>query len=345
MDKASINDKSNKKRGRVMKYVFLTGTNGLLGTNLVNLLLERGYCVKGLLRDISKYSGSPHKNLELFEGNLTDDHSEIIKKCDYVIHAAAETSQSLLYYEDYQKINVEATKCLFDVARRSKVKKFIFVSSANTLGYGSFSDPGTELTNIKAPFDLSMYARSKSEAEDFLLEEKGKTDVIIVNPSFMIGPHDTKPSSGKLILMYWNKKIVLYPPGGKNFVYVKDVAQGIINSLETGVSGEKYLLVNENLSYGDFLRKLKFHTGRRQIFIKVPGALLKLAGYFGDLLRFAKIKTGVSSVNMKILCTKNFYSNDKSIRELKLNYHPIEIAIEQFCSGICRNSSGHDLSF
>ncbi|OFY43490.1 MAG: dihydroflavonol 4-reductase [Bacteroidetes bacterium GWF2_40_14] len=321
-----------------MEKIFVTGVNGLLGTNLVNTLLERGFYVIGLVRNRAKYHGSVSKNLELVEGGLTDDSIEtlvpILMDCDYIVHVAAETSQSMLRYSDYRKINYEATVHLFEAAVMCNIKRFIFVSTANTLGYGSCNrvndfqgNSGSELAGIRAPFDKSFYAQSKREAEIYLLENKHRTDVIIVNPTFMLGAYDSKPGSGKIITMFWKKPVIFYPPGGKNFVHVADVADSIIKSFSQGINGEKYLLANENLSYREFFEKLNTQTKRNSLMIKIPAFVLLFLGFIGDIIRIFNIKTSISSVNMKILCIYNFYSNKKSVADLHVTYQPIDMAI------------------
>jgi len=311
-----------------MKKIFITGLNGLLATNLSNDLLGNGFLVKGLIRNKLKFKGHNHKNLAIIQGDLFDELSPHLNGIDIVIHAAAETNQNLINYSDYRKTNYDATIQLFNTAIECHVKKFIFISTSSTLGYGSINNLGNEQQKIRFPFDNSLYTKSKLEAENYLLQNNDKIEVIIINPSFMLGPYDSKPSSGKIILMAWKKKIIFYPSGGKNFVHVKDASAGIINSLEKGKNGEKYLIANENLSYAEFFSKLNHLTNQNPIMIKIPKQLLIALGYFGDFLRMLNIKTNISSVNMKILCVNNFYSNDKSVTALNIKYRPVDFAIK-----------------
>lgn len=310
-----------------MEKVFVTGINGLLGTNLCHDLLNSGYNVTGLVRNKLSYKGNQHKNLNLIEGQLFDDFSTLLKSIDIVIHVAATTDQSLLNYADYWKVNCNATIQLYNAAILSKVKRFIFVSTANTLGFGTFNKPGTENSKVNALFKQSYYAKSKIEAENYLLKNRYKIETVIVNPTFMLGAYDTKPSSGKIIVMGWNKQIVFYPPGGKNFVHVKDVSSGIINAIDKGISGEKYLLANKNLSYKEFFKTLNRITNQQPIMIKIPKQLLIIAGYFGNILRKLHIKSSLSLTNTKILCIENYFSNNKSIEHLNITYQPIDKAI------------------
>ncbi|MBB4118093.1 nucleoside-diphosphate-sugar epimerase [Mesonia hippocampi] len=310
-----------------MKRVFVTGVSGLLGTNLCLDLLHKGYRVIGLVRNKNSYKGKYHKNLELIEGQLFDDFSSVLKSVDVVVHIAATTSQSLINYSNYWKINCHATIQLYNTAIVYQVKRFIFISTANTLGFGSLKKLGTEQHKINPLFKQSHYAKSKLEAENYLLKNKHKIDTVIINPTFMLGAYDTKPSSGKIILMGWNKRLIFYPPGGKNFVHVKDVSFGIIKAIEKGGSGEKYLLANTNLSYREFFTTLNRLTNQNPMMIQIPKQLLITMGYFGNLLRKLKINTSLSLTNTKILCIENYFSNNKSIKQLDMSYQPIEKAI------------------
>jgi len=310
-----------------MKKIFVTGINGLLGTNLVNDLMEQGFEVRGLIRNKSKFQGRLHPDLELIQGDLFIDHTELLQDVDAVIHIAAETNQGLIHYSDYWKINYNASVQLFNAAIQCKVTKFIFISTANTIGFGSISDLGNELKEIMFPFSASFYAQSKLKTENYLLQNNDKIEVIILNPTFMLGAFDTNPGSGRIILMGWKRKIIFYPPGGKNFVHVKDVSQSIINSLYKGKNGEKYLVANENLIYSDFFRKLTKLTNRKPVMVKIPKPFLLAMGYVGNVFRKLNIRTEIHSVNMKILCINNFYSNQKSVTELEIQYRPIDSAI------------------
>jgi nucleoside-diphosphate-sugar epimerase len=310
-----------------MKSVFVTGVNGLLGTNLVHLLLNRGYLVKGLIREKSRYKGKVSPNLQWVVGDLFDDYTKELLDVDYAVHCAAIICQKKLCYNDYYKANVNATVQLFQAAASCKVKRFIFVSTANTVGYGSFDKPGHENVPIREPFSYSFYARSKKEAEDYLISHNHRMETIIVNPTFMLGPYDTMPSSGRIILLGWRRKVIFYPPGGKNFVHVEDVAEGIIKCLESGRAGDKYILSGENLSYLDFFRKLNAVATQNPVMIKIPAFILRGAGLFGEFIRGIGIKSYLSLVNMKILCVNNYYSNQKSVSELGMRYRSIDLAI------------------
>lgn len=311
-----------------MKKVFVTGATGLLGANTVIKLLQYDYTVTALVRKKSSWMGEENENLRLIEGDLFSDISEYLQDVDAVIHIAAETSQDLLHYDDYKKTNYDAAVHLFEQAVAAGAEKFLFVSTANTLGYGSSGVWGSEKAPQIYPFTHSYYAQSKLETENYLLQQNRGTKVVIVNPTFMIGAHDRKPSSGKIIFWAWKKKVVFYPKGGKNFVHAEDAAEGIIKAIEKGRNGEKYLLANENLTYKEFFGKINAINGQAPLMIPIPDAGLAMLGMIGDFLRKLRIKTSLSSPNMKALRINNFYSNRKSSEELGIRYQSVDKAVE-----------------
>ncbi len=311
--------------------VLVTGANGLLATNIILVLLARGYRVKGLIRDASRFLLPPHDRLELVVGDITDPVSLVsaTEDCDYIIHCAATTDQTLLRYEDYHRINAKGTENVIHAALTHAVKRMVYVGTANTFGYGTLQAPGTETLPPSAPFHRAWYAKSKLEGQHVLLASSDRLSVSIVSPTFMIGPYDGKPSSGAIIQMGYNKRLVFHPPGGKNFVNVEDAANGVVDVLERGVHREAYLLAGENLTYREFFRKLAHRTNQRTLFIQVPRLVLLGAGYVGDVLRHLGLKTALSSTNMKILCVRNYYSNEKVRKELGTVFHPIERGIDK----------------
>jgi len=317
-----------------MKNILVTGANGFLGSNTINELLIHGYYVKGFLRDSNKYYGEVSNNLELIEGDIknVNDLNTALFNCDCVIHTAAITDQNLLNYDDYYEVNVKGVINVTKAAIKNKVNRIIYVSTANEFGYGSLENLGDETREMSYPFNKLFYSKSKKAAHDFLLTKLSQIEVIIVNPTFMIGAYDTKPSSGKIVLMGLRNRFVICPSGGKNFVWVKDVSIGIINAMKNGINGEAYLLANENLNFYDFFNLLRENTENNFKIIRLPNSLLMLLGQTGSILRKFGVRTNFSMESMKALSVNNYYSNEKAKRELRIDFQPIEYGIKEAVS-------------
>lgn len=312
-----------------MRKVFITGISGLLGTNLAIELLEDGYQVTGLVRKVSSYKAEPHRNLRLIEAGLFSDLTPYLTDIDYVVHIAAETNQSYRNYLHYRRINSDATVQLYQAALKCEVKRFIFISTANTIGYGTAENPGNEDMPVSYLNLRSYYAQSKAEAENYLMQQNDPTKIIILNPGFILGANDSKPSSGKVILMALNRKIVFCTNGGKNFVNVKDVVQAIISSFEKGTHGNRYYIGSANILFTEFYNKMFSITGQRSLLIKVPTAILLFAGKIGNLIRKLGFNSAVNSANMHMISMQQHYSNEKSVKELSIHYSPVEEGIKE----------------
>lgn len=311
--------------------VLVTGANGLLGTHVIQQLLEKGYAVNGLLRNKDKFLLPEHINLELVEGDLRNQTivNKALKGCDAVIHCAAITAQNLIHYSDYYETNVSGTEMILKAAIENNIKRIVYVSSANTLGHGTKEVPGNEQNPARKPFTNSFYAKSKREAQKLLLSASDRIDVVILNPSFLIGAYDSGFGSGRIIRMGYGKRVIFCPSGGKNFVNASDAAHGIITALEKGTNTANYLLTGENLTYASFFTKLAAVQSKKPLLITLPPMLLLPIGAAGSLLRFFGVKTAVSITNMQILCTGNYYSNQKAVDELGVRFVQIEKGITE----------------
>ena len=314
----------------MQRTVLVTGANSLLGTHTICELLASGYAVRGLLRSRNSYVGPTDPALELIEGSFADADTlrGAVKGCEYVVHCAAKTGQSG-DYASFESINVAATERLVKIACEHGVKRVVNVASANVFAYGSKENPGDESAPMTYPFTESAYARSKYEALLRLRKFHGWIEIVTVCPTFMIGKWDSRPSSGRIILMGFGRGLMFCPPGGKNFVPASDVAKGIVAALTHGRDGERYLLSGENLSYKEFYRSLAEQGGYRQRLVRVPSCVLTCAGAVGDLLAKIGVRSEISSVNMRILCVGNYYQNEKSTRELGLHYRPVAEAVSE----------------
>src|SRR5690606_26399056 len=128
--------------------------NGVLATNTILTLITKGYQVRGLVRDAKKFLLPPHESLELAHGDITDPVSleHAVQGCNCIIHSAATTDQNLLHYDDYHRINVAGTGNVVQAAIKHGIKKLVYVSTANTFGYGTLEKLGDETIPMKAPF-------------------------------------------------------------------------------------------------------------------------------------------------------------------------------------------------
>jgi dihydroflavonol-4-reductase len=313
--------------------VLVTGASSALGANIIRILLLRGYPVRAFIRKSSNISALTGLPIEFFKGDIGDknDLVEGIKGCEYVIHAAANMELSTGVTTKQEEDNIKAVEHLAKSCVDHKIKRLVYISTANTIGPGNKEHPGIEENKTAKWFERSGYAKSKLLAEELIQKHvlEDGLDALILNPSFMLGPYDTKPTSNRIILQFYKKRFNFIPPGGKSFIHVKDVAVAACNALTMGNPGENYLLTNENLTYLEFIMKLEELTGQKSMKIHIPRRLVYFLGNIGSVLENLGMKRELNRTNARMLCTTAFYKSSKAVRELNLPLTPIEKAMEE----------------
>lgn len=310
--------------------VLVTGANGLLGHNIIARLLEQNHEIHAIVRNAGKMHIKADR-LCVFEGSFLNysDLYEAAKGCEAVIHAAGTTDMAPLKYSYYENIIADGSKNVLRVCEERKIRRIVYISTANTIGYGTSDAHADETEPMKYPFSKSYYAMAKAKAESLFLAkaEDSENHVVIVNPTFMLGAYDTKPSSGEMFLTGYGKRIVAIPKGGKNFVHVGDVAAAAVNAMTVGVSGQRYIAGNRNLSLKEFYFLQKTVCGTPARIVLLPDFILKVVGCMGDMLRKIGIPAVFSRVNLDQLSVQEYYSCEKAIEGLNMPQTPIETAI------------------
>lgn len=315
--------------------IIVTGPDGVLGSNLVRELLKRNYNVSVLLEPGKDPITLKGLNITRHHGSILDPVilDQIFKGKDVVFHCAASTSVFPARNKNVVSVNVEGTKNVIEASLKHGIKRLIHVGSASSFGSGNTAEkPGNEMkpyANTKVGLD---YLDSKWEAQNLILEavKQKNLPALIVAPTFMIGPYDSRPSSGAMILAIYNKKVPGSTAGGKNYVAVKDVAVAMANAITMGTIGECYILGNYNLSY-----KEAFETIAKVIDVKAPKRVLpspviiaygSLNSILAKTIRYTPSVTREVAI---IACENHYYSSEKARKELQLPQTPLEVAVKE----------------
>ncbi len=170
---------------------FVTGSTGLLGNNLVRLLIEQGHSVKALVRSQEKASKlfSNLDDVTLVKGDMLDIDSfaKELAGCDVLFHTAAyfrEYYQPGNHWQMLEDINVKSTMKLLTEAEKQGIKKLIYVSSAGPVGMKAANVPGDESTPRDPQAIKNLYFKSKVLAEDAIFEflKQHSLPVILILP-------------------------------------------------------------------------------------------------------------------------------------------------------------------
>ncbi|MEW6619368.1 MAG: NAD-dependent epimerase/dehydratase family protein [bacterium] len=267
--------------------VLVTGATGFLGVNLVRRLIQEGLMVRALIRNTSNTLGLERLDIEKFYGDVLNRESiaNALKGCDVVFHTAGIVS---LWVPNKQAkkmmwdVNVGGTINVLEEALKSNVEKVVYTSTVSTIGIKK-GEPADETTSFNLGYLDIDYINSKYEAEIKAQQILGKgLPLIIVNPSYMFGEWDIKPTSGRMILEMAKGKIIGYPPGGNNFVDVEDVAKGHFLALKNGKVGERYILASQNLTYREIFEKIAQIVGVKPPTMRIPYSLSMGMSYLSE---------------------------------------------------------------
>jgi dihydroflavonol-4-reductase len=308
----------------------VTGATGLVGNNVVRLLLQRGSAVRVLTRAGSNPRPLEALDVETVHGDVRNQES-MHQACDgvaRVVHAAAEVRIGWSGLKLQRAINVDGTRHVA-VAARETGARMVHVSTVDAMGYGSRAEPADENTPLGGHV-ACPYVVTKREAERVVMEQvELGLDAVIVNPVYMLGPWDWKPSSGRMLLAVACGRGLLAPPGGNDFCDVRDVAAGILAAAERGERGRRYILGGEPLSYLEAWRMFADVSGARPPRRVVGRRLLRAAGVIGGLWgRIVRREPDINSAATAMSEMEHHFQSARAADELGYSPRPAREAAE-----------------
>lgn len=313
---------------------FVTGSTGLLGNNLVRLLLEQGYSVKALVRSKEKASQLFNGlDVTLVKGDMLniDSFAEELAGCDVLFHTAAyfrEYYQPGNHWQILEDINIKGTIKLLDVAEKQGIKKVIYVSSAGPVGMKAAGVPGDETTPPDPRTMTNLYFKSKVLAENAIYKflKNHSLPVVLILPGWMFGPGDAAPTSGgQLVLDYLNQKMPGILDGGTCMVDARDVAQAMINAVEKGKSGERYITAGKYFTLENLFYTLQKVSQIPSPKLRIPHKITVMLAWFSDnYARFTGTKSMIPLDGIRLMHWKRAVRSTKAIEELGVSFRSLE---------------------
>ena len=328
--------------------VFVTGGTGFVGANLIRLLLAQGHSVKALVRPQSNLANLQGLDVELIEGDLHSSHLVTsMKGCQVLFHVAAcyslwQRDRNLLYQS-----NVLGTENILHHAKDAGIERTVYTSSVAAIGVGEAGNPINETHQSPVEKLTGYYKKSKYYAEQkALTAAKSGQDVVIVNPTTPIGAWDIKPTpTGEIIVRFLERKMPFYVDTGLNLIDVEDVAWGHLLAMDRGISGDRYILGNQNLTLKQILDKLATITG-----LSAPKSTIPYVIPYGVAWLEEKIlaplgkKTSIAIDGVKMSRQKMFYDPSKAIQQLGLPQSSVDLALTKAVRWFQRNKIEAGLS-
>ena len=284
---------SDISAGPSPRPVFVTGSAGHVGANLVRRLLDDGARVRVLLRHEDNNEGLEGLDVERSYADIRDLNAtrQAIAGCRGVYHAAARISTiegNRAHRRDVFECNVAGTRNVLQAAREAEAGKVVVTGSFSAVGY-DLDDPSAP-SNETMPFfpmERTMpYERSKSlvEQECWRAAAQGQ-DVTVATCCAVVGGADYFPSRlGRTLCDYANGKLRAYVDGGFEFVAARDIVEGHLLCMRHGRSGEKYIFSSEYKTISEILDLFEEVSGvprpRRRIPTRMMLVFSEVASFY-----------------------------------------------------------------
>ena len=324
---SSIDLNANKK-------ILVTGAAGLLGSELVKQLLEKNYNVTALHHSAS--INITHPGLTIRQCDILDTAGleDVMQGITHVYHCAAIVSFEPKDKYRLLKINIEGTANVVNACLDAGVQKLVHVSSVSALGRIRNGEVINERMNWSEETSNSVYGKSKYLGELEVWRGIGEgLQALIVNPSIILGGDNWDNGSAALFKTAYNE-FGWYTEGVTGFVDAKDVANAMILLMNSKISGQRFILSAENLSYKEIFSSIAKCFGKRP-----PPK--KVTPFMGEIIwRLESVRTMFTG--KKHLVTKEttrtaqadvYFDNSKILNTLiGFNFTPIAISIANTCT-------------
>jgi len=220
--------------------VLVTGGAGFIGSHIAGALHDQGREVHILDSLATGRRDNVPSTAQLHVGDIrsASDVGSVFRQVhfDAVVHCAAQTSveRSMLEPEVDREVNVVGTRVLLEAARKTGVRRFVFMSSGGAI-YGETFSPATE-DSVPAP--RSFYGIHKYVAEEFV--RASGLPFAVLRPSNVYGPRQRSDAEGGVLAIFSERvaaglPITIHGDGSqvRDFVYVSDLVDAVVLALKS----------------------------------------------------------------------------------------------------------------
>jgi len=307
----------------------------MVGAHILLRLLDADYSVIASYRDVSGidkakkifsfYCKAPDifiNKIEWVKVDIEDQQqlAELLFDVKCVINCAAKISFNKREADQTIKQNIAITSSVVDAAIMAHVPRFIHISSIAALGSAVNGEQIDESHYFSSVKNKSAYSISKFESEMEVWRGVSQgLNAVILNPSVILGPGDWENGSPSLI-----KKVAKGMPFFTNtvngFIDVNDVAKISTKLIESDISGERFVLSSQNISYKSLFTQIanNLQTEPPKYEFK-PWAVKPLIGV-GKVLSFVGIANNLNRTTFNTIFNSCSYDGSLIIDRLKTHY-------------------------
>lgn len=282
----------------------VTGAGGFIGRNVTQALAQQGY------EPIAATSRNPNifQGIETFPvDNIKElDWRGVLARVGAVVHLAGTAHNKRASWDEFRRVNLDATRNLISQAVDCSVPNFIYLSSVAVYGHGTASQNIDDNT-LPAPDDYNGESKLLAEQELQRITRHTDTTLTVLRVPMVYGPQ-APGNFGKLAkAIRWGLPLPIANATRKrNFLAVQNLVSAfktIINF--TPNSSERFLLCDlEAVSSCSLANQIGEIIGRRPVLYPVPERLLLLA-----LKMLGNERMGQSLFGQSLIDPKYFMQN------------------------------------
>lgn len=299
-----------------MSKFWVAGATGFLGSHLVKTLAERGHEVVA----VSKSGGAGVGAVDVLDEAAV---TESARGADGAFLVTGRVSRDRDDAELLHRDNVLGTESALRALKAAGVPRVVVASTSGTLAVSRDAEQIAD-ESCRAPLELIArwpYYRTKLYAERAALDanKPGELEVVVVNPSLLLGPGDLRESSTGDVRLFLERAIPATPAGGMAFVDARDAAVGLLQAFEKGRPGERYLLNAKNMTIAAFFQRLERITGVKAPLLRMPSSrpvALGLNQLFTRAVEAIGGRAPIDAVSVEMAQYFWYCSAEKAEREL-----------------------------
>lgn len=322
--------------------ILVTGASGFLGSHLVNSLSKSGAGIRAV------YNNTPPSpvlanlpGVEWLKADLLDIYAveELMEDVSHVYHCAAIVSYHKELHAQMLHFNVESTSHLVNASIASGVEKFVYVSSIAAIGVNGKADkPVNEEEEWGETEYKTAYGMSKHLAELEVWRAHGEgLDAVIINPGIIIGEGDWSKGSPELMKLAWSE-FPFYTRGVTGWVDVQDVVKIMQLLMNADVSGERFVVVENNYSYREILANMAAALNRKPAHIAAGNLLTGLVWRWGALKSLLGGRSAITRESAQNAMKITRYDNSKLLSSLSgFSYTPIAQTIKRMAAAFLKD--------
>ena len=310
-----------------MTKCLVLGATGFIGGQIAIKAHDAGWEVHGFRRNPQSEGVLSEHDIHWHTGKL-EEYPTLLKGMsgmDFVFHAAASYpgDGNPKRVSEHVQSGMNQMEHVIRAVQEAKVKRLIYTSSLTTIG----QPPSTEnrLADERDVYQPgshpgNAYYEMKIAMENQIHEAVAQgTDIVILNPTLVLGPGDVHLSTGEIVVMIAQGKAIGVPPGTMSIIDVRDTAEAQMQAAMRGRPGQRYILGGKNYSVLDLASIIARAAGVNPPKFIIPAWIIDLYITIADALPFIPYPHD----HVRGYQTWQGYNTDKARQELGLQTRPL----------------------